>query len=175
MTLRVLALLAAGLLLGTTAAQEGKKDDSKKADDKKEAKKVEGAKEAKKEDVEKELARFQGSWRLIRYEAADKQAPPKDVLMRTRFTFTGNRLTVTQDDKNVDESTFKVDPSKAPRAINIYPTKGQSKDKVSEGIYVFDGDTLKICAAAPGQKRPAEFKSDPGSRTGVLVLERQKP
>src|SRR5262249_5468544 len=99
----------------------------------------------------------------------------EEILAKTRFVFAGDRLTVLQGDKDVDETTIKLDPKKKPAAIDIVPGKGPNKGKVSEGIYAFEGDTLKICTAAPGQKRPTEFKSDRGSRAGLLILKRAKP
>jgi uncharacterized protein (TIGR03067 family) len=136
------------LLLGSAAGQEG------------------GAK--------KEQDRFQGTWRLVKLTSAEGPSPPEDVLAKTRFTFKGDRLTVTQDGKQADEATFKIDPTKTPKAIDITAGQGPNKGKVSAGIYAFERDTLRICSAAPGQKRPTEFKSDRGSRTAVLLLRREK-
>jgi len=147
MSVRWLSVLAAALLVGRAVGQEG--------------------------PAKKELAKFQGSWQLVRYEAAEETLPPEAVA-QIRFTFTDNRLVVRQGAKKEDEATFTIDPTKTPKEIDITAGKGPNAGKVSKGIYAFEGDTLKLCAAAPGQKRPTEFKSDRASRAGVLVLRREK-
>ena len=148
MRVRGLSVLMVGLLLAPVAGQEG------------------GAK--------KEQEKFQGTWRLVKFESAEGPALPEEVIAKARFTFKGDRLTITQDGKEVDEATFKTDPTKVPKAIDITAGRGATKGKISEGIYAFEGDTLKICSPAPGQKRPTEFKSDRASRTAVLFLRREK-
>ena len=39
------------------------------------------------------------------------------------------------------------------------------------GIYELDGNTLKICVGE--SKRPTEFASKPGSKTGIFVLRKE--
>jgi uncharacterized protein (TIGR03067 family) len=145
---RLLGVLAVGLVLNAAAAQD--------------------------ESVEKELAKFQGTWKVLKYEAADKQPPPDDLREKTRFVFKGDKLRITVDGKADDETTIIIEPKKKPRAITMVGTRGRNKGKLAPGIYEFDGDTLRICAAAPGQKRPEEFKSVSGSKTAVLTLQREK-
>ena len=41
------------------------------------------------------------------------------------------------------------------------------------GIYLLDGDNLKICFS--GSKRPTEFVTKPKSGTALIVLKRLKP
>ena len=45
---------------------------------------------------------------------------------------------------------------------------------MSPGIYELDGDTLKVCYAIDGGKRPAEFKAKPGSKHVLIVFKRLK-
>jgi uncharacterized protein (TIGR03067 family) len=141
-------MLAAVLLLGSAAGQDG------------------GAK--------KEQERFQGTWRLVKFDLSEGRSLPEEVLAKSRFTFQGDRLTVTEDGKLVDAATIKLDPTGTPKTIDVIAGRGPNKGKVSPGIYAFEGDMLKICSAAPGQKRPTEFKIDRASRTALLVLRRAK-
>lgn len=67
---------------------------------------------------------------------------------------------------------YKLDPSKKPAEINLIPTEGQFKGKVFPSIYHLDGNTLKLCRAQPGQRRPPKFSSKKGSDDILLILKR---
>jgi uncharacterized protein (TIGR03067 family) len=148
MRLPWLRVLLGGLLLGSAAGQGS--------------------------SAKQEQERFQGTWRLVKFDLAEGRSLPGEVLAKSRFTFQGDRLTVTEDGKLVDEATFTLDPTRTPKTIDVTAGRGPNKGKVSQGIYAFEGDTLKLCSAAPGQKRPTEFKTDRASRTALLVLRRAK-
>jgi uncharacterized protein (TIGR03067 family) len=149
MKLRLLAVTAAALLLAPAGAQEG--------------------------DVKKELEKLAGTWKIAKFESADKPPPPEEVREKMRLVFAGEKITVMVDGKQVDETTFKIDPSKSPRHIDIVSSgKGPNKGKSAAGIYTLEGNTLKICSGEPGSKRPTEFSSEKGSKTGILTLERVK-
>ncbi|HYT94389.1 MAG TPA: TIGR03067 domain-containing protein [Gemmataceae bacterium] len=145
--LRLLALLAGGLMLGTATAQE---------------------------DAKADLVRFKGTWALIKFDKG-KDAPPEKSSMTIRFVFDEERLTVLRDGKTVDETTFTIDASKTPKTINIVSSQGPHKGKSAEGIYSLKDDTLIICMPPPGKPRPTEFKSDPATKTSVLTLKRASP
>ena len=68
---------------------------------------------------------------------------------------------------------MKLDPSKKPAHMDIIESNG-GKDTVLKGIYVIDGDTLKVCFAPPGDKRPTEFTTAGGSGEQLVVLKRDK-
>ncbi|MFL5338583.1 MAG: sigma-70 family RNA polymerase sigma factor [Gemmataceae bacterium] len=66
----------------------------------------------------------------------------------------------------------RLDAGKDPKQIDI---AGQlNGPTVIKGIYVLDGDELRLCLGAAGKDRPAAFpeKPEPGE---VLILHRQKP
>jgi uncharacterized protein (TIGR03067 family) len=70
--------------------------------------------------------------------------------------------------------TYKVDPSKKPAEIDLIPIEGQFKGKAFPSIYQLDGNTLKLCRAQPGQRRPPEFSSKKGSDDVLLILKKSK-
>ncbi len=132
-----------------------------------------GARADDKADVEKELRRFQGTWTFESSEAGGQQLPAGG-LKELVLTFEGNKHTVRKGDEVVQVGTQEIDPSKSPKAIDVTLTEGPNKGAVMLGIYEIDGDTLKVCFDPRGKKRPAEFKSAPGSENFVNVHKRVK-
>lgn len=68
--------------------------------------------------------------------------------------------------------TITLDPSVKPKHIdvNVEGVPGNRKLTFS-GIYMFDGDTLRVCMGARPGQRPTEFKSD---TTALATLVREK-
>ena len=72
------------------------------------------------------------------------------------------------------KGTYKIDPAANPKAMETTASTGPYKDKPLLGIYELDGDSLKICYAAPGKDRPTEFNSKAGSGWILTVHKRLK-
>ena len=73
----------------------------------------------------------------------------------------------------LDESTFRLDGSARPRAVDLRLTGGPDKGKSVLGIYKLEGDRLTICAGI-GDKRPREFTTKAGDLQVIVVYQRQK-
>ncbi len=71
-------------------------------------------------------------------------------------------MTVLFGPQMYSKAKFTVDRSKTPMAIDYYNTEGGNAGKTQLGIYELNGTTLRLCLAAPGQERPADFTSAPG-------------
>jgi uncharacterized protein (TIGR03067 family) len=54
-------------------------------------------------------------------------------------------------------------------------TEGNLTGKEAQGIYLIQGDTLRICYTMPGKPRPTVFESHAGSGAYLMVWTRQKP
>ena len=93
---------------------------------------------------------------------------PQAEMDQIRLVFAGTKLTV-QDGKKSMDGSFKIDPAKKPRQIDL-----NLEGKTIEGIYAFRDGKLKICINEPGQPRPTEFKSPEGSKTVLILLKRAK-
>jgi uncharacterized protein (TIGR03067 family) len=73
-----------------------------------------------------------------------------------------------KDGDVVQACTLKVDPSRAPKSLDVTVVEGLDKGAVFLGIYEIRGDTLKVCFDPEGKKRPTEFKGTAGSQTLVV-------
>jgi uncharacterized protein (TIGR03067 family) len=137
------------------------------------------------DDAKKETEKFQGTWRMVSFEEGG-QALPADQVKEFGYRFTFEKDTFTVKAAEVVKSkpvevvkttgTYKLDPTKKPKAIDMAITGGDYKGKDILGIYEVGEDTLKWCAAKPGEKdRPKEFTTTKDSTHGLAVLKRGKP
>ncbi len=93
---------------------------------------------------------------------------PREKAVNHSFTFKGSAIIPSDNPKDV--ATVKIDPAHKPTQIDI--TDGSKE--TSLGIYELSGNTLKLCVADPGEKRPTEFASPKNSKVYYLVLKRER-
>jgi uncharacterized protein (TIGR03067 family) len=146
MRVHTILVLAAGLLL----AADAPKDD------------------ATKKDVEK----FQGTWTAAEV-VINGMDLPEDQLKELKLTIDGNKRTLKVGDAVRTKSTFKLDPSKSPKHIDITIEEGPQKGTYP-GIYEITADTQKLCLALEGGGRPKEFSSKADSGHLYQVFKREK-
>jgi uncharacterized protein (TIGR03067 family) len=144
MKLRVLVILAAGSLI----AADNKRDDA----------------------IKKELKNLRGTWVPTSGKANGSVPSPKE-LRKMKVVLAGDKWTLHFEGKTA-EATFKIDPTKKPKTIDLHPKT--AKGQVVVGIYELEGDTLKICMPEPstGKKRPTEFSGKDGK--SLMTFEREK-
>jgi uncharacterized protein (TIGR03067 family) len=134
------------------------------------------AAEGKKGDAKKDQEALQGAWKVVAVERGGKaeQDPGQFVMAFTKDTFA-----VKRGDEVIVKGTFQLDPSKSPKAIDMTITeakKDQDKGKEVHGIYELGKDSLKWCAAEPGQKgRPKEFSTKEGSQDMLVTFKKESP
>lgn len=124
------------------------------------------------EQAEKKL---QGSWTATK---AERDGKAVDDVVGNRLVFTGNRFQIQSKDGNaLYAGTFRVNPSAKPAAIDFEHTEGVFKGKTWEGIYVLEGDTLRICDNAPdlAKDRPAAFETKSKSGYVLITFTRANP
>src|SRR5262245_28878345 len=128
------------------------------------------AAEDPKDDLAKsEREKLAGTWKVT---SAERDGQPDKVSLNALTTVKADgKLHVKFADSTTGEGTFKLDPTKKPKAIDYTLDYGPNKGKLHEGIYVLEGDTLKICRSDPGKPRPKEFatKTDSGQMLFVLT------
>jgi uncharacterized protein (TIGR03067 family) len=124
--------------------------------------------------------KLQGEWRAVEVELQGKKLTKDDAEAKTmRFVIKDNGLTFSNTEKTGRErkKTFKLDPGKTPKEIDITSLDGQEKDTTAACIYKLDGDRLTICMpyfAKDPSVRPKEFKAEADSGLMLLTLERAK-
>jgi len=90
---------------------------------------------------------------------------------KVQLFINGDHFTAKFNNGDVYEGTFDLDPTKKPAAIDLV----RDDKEVLLGIYVVDGDTLRLAMQKPGGKeRPTAFESPEDSEVNVFVLKREK-
>jgi uncharacterized protein (TIGR03067 family) len=124
-------------------------------------------------DDKKDKESLQGTWQPVQLISSGKEQP-ENALNDFTVTIKDDRFIFRRGTKVVDEVTLILDSSKDPKTVDVTPVGGPRKDKVHAGIYLIDGDKLKMCWAPPGKDRPGAFESKADSEVFLLVLQRAK-
>jgi len=122
---------------------------------------------------------LQGTWRLAAVEL-NKQAIPLETLKEGNVVVPG--ILVIKGDSysfhlgtNRLEMTFKLDPDKKPKTIDMTIIEGTPKGKTYHAIYKLEGDTYTVCRQfEPEKDRPAEFGTKADSGLLLVVWKRDK-
>lgn len=134
------------------------------------------------DSVKDELAKFQGTWMVVKTVVDGKDKPAGRT---EKITFTGNRIIfhdkVFKDGgkKPEEQIIFSIDPSKKPCAIDLtFPGAAMPDGKDSlfaRGIYLLEGDNLKLAFMTGGGRadlfplgRPTGFEGKDKSTTTIL-------
>ena len=94
------------------------------------------------------------------------------ILRRTRIYFEGDTLNLIETTEEGELVTFKLNEDETPKHIDMKIAKGPDSGKLALGIYRLDGDSLRICWAAPGQPRPTAFTTMNEMGVACLSLHR---
>ena len=100
------------------------------------------------DDGTKDLAKFQGAWTVT---AASVNGKAVTSMVNQSFTFQDNQLSQQlKAGQQPLRSNFQIDFSANPRTFDWLQTGNQKY----LGLYQFQGDSLKLTVALPGQPRP---------------------
>jgi uncharacterized protein (TIGR03067 family) len=73
-----------------------------------------------------------------------------------------------------DKGTYEIDASTTPKSMIIKGVDGPNKGRTIPAIYEMEQGKLRVCYDLSGAKRPAEFKSVPGTSLYLVTYERKK-
>lgn len=127
-----------------------------------------------------EVKKLQGEWQAIEVEINGKKGTKDDADVKSlRLVIKGDAMTLPSPvgDGKERKKTFKLDPSKSPKEIDITSLDGQEKDQTAACIYKLDGDRLTICMpyfTKDPSARPKEFKAGADDGIMLIALERVK-
>jgi len=130
---------------------------------------------AQEDPLKRDHAAIQGTWKVVAMRAAGNPAPDQVVAV-VKYQFNGEKLIVTPAEPGTSDYTFSLDPSAKPIAACDMALIG-SKDPADtmKGIYILDGDKLKICMGK--NERPTQMSAEVEDGFGQMLveLERENP
>ncbi len=124
-----------------------------------------------------DAARLEGRWKVVALESDGRKATPAelDAMKDGGWVFKGTEVSFEDPRIPTVTSSFKLDPGKDPKEIDVIGLDGPQKGKSMEGIYKLEDGRLTICVrdlASAGKGRPSAFVTEAGSGLGLIVLER---
>ncbi len=124
------------------------------------------------DEVATDLAKLQGTWLLVSAEESgqdqtDDMTKKLSIVVKDNvFSFIYEGVPTTINMK------VKLDPAQKPKTVDLHSTT--RKVGPAPGIYMVDGETLKLCWGRIGAARPTEFATKAGDKHIFLTL-RKKP
>jgi uncharacterized protein (TIGR03067 family) len=117
---------------------------------------------------------LQGTWRAVSAHDFGREVSQEE-LRSLRLTIRGDTIHATYGNKTAD-ATFKLNPTSTPQQIDVTLTQGpeEAKGKTFHGIYLLEGDTLKIAYRNPGEPRPKELVTEGQSDVRKVFFRREK-
>jgi uncharacterized protein (TIGR03067 family) len=132
-----------------------------------------GAGQPKKTEAKRPSDELQGGWSMVLLFVSGDETPAEQAK--------SGELVIEDDvyrsklGATVETSTFKIDATKSPKAIDFTYTSGFLKGKTVKGIYKIDGDDLTICRGlSPETIRPDEFAAPEDSSLLLVTWKRSK-
>ncbi len=125
----------------------------------------------KKDPVKEDMKKLEGEWVIESYIQGGQDHSATFGGGKMTRTISGNRWT-TSSIGQVTQYTFRIDPTKKPKTIDITMAGDGTQKQTFLCIYEVEGDTLKLCQAQAGQNRPAKFEATNGN--DILTVAKRK-
>lgn len=127
----------------------------------------------KTEPITGEPTEIEGEWPMVS-AVMDGKPLADDMVKWCKRVTRGNVTQIFAGPQTMLDAEFTLDASATPRHIDYVNRSGKNKGKKQAGIYQIDDDTLRICTAAPGGKRPNGFSSSKGDGRSYTVWRRNR-
>jgi uncharacterized protein (TIGR03067 family) len=130
-------------------------------------------------DAKSELKKLEGTWTIEEIQGIGMPLP-KELFAMFKLIVKDNKISVDLGGfgppGQQQALSFKIDPTKKPKHIDLIADDGPQKGMSIPGIYALEGNTLRICACDPmkGKGRPANFPKVPSQDEPIIVLKRAK-
>jgi uncharacterized protein (TIGR03067 family) len=122
----------------------------------------------------KDLDAMQGTWKVVELSEKGEKLTAKEI-DPVEVVILATKMAINDDGKFREEITLKLDAKQTPKAVDMQYTKGPNTGKVELGIYVVEGDTLKICINDKKDgARSTEFTSTKENELSLAVLKKVK-
>ncbi|MDX1944439.1 MAG: TIGR03067 domain-containing protein [Pirellulaceae bacterium] len=112
-----------------------------------------------------DLKSLQGKWKPIEANLGDNKID-QEVLDKATVEFADDKYTVTIGEM-IEKGAILLDPKKAPKQMDIFPTQGANNGKTLWAIYQLEADSLTVCYSLTPGVRPENF--DPDTNTLLYV------
>jgi uncharacterized protein (TIGR03067 family) len=115
-----------------------------------------------------------GTWQAVSYALNGEKASDEDMKTVTLLIDADGKATVRRESAVFVAITTTIDPTQTPATIDMTFLEGDAKGQKALGIYKLEDEVLTICRGGPGQARPTEFASKPGSGHALMTYKRAK-
>jgi RNA polymerase sigma-70 factor (ECF subfamily) len=116
---------------------------------------------------------MQGQWVIASF-IFNGEERPRDTFKDLGLEIKGDKYLIKQGGETALR-TFRLDPAKTPKAMDITYDDGPNKGKTNHAIYILEGDVLTICRhQLPEKDRPQEFTAKAGSGRSLIKWKRIK-
>jgi uncharacterized protein (TIGR03067 family) len=104
---------------------------------------------------------LEGDWAMVSGVFSGAPLDPTMVTWCRRVT-RGGLTTVVAGPQTMLAARFTLDTATTPHEVDYMNVEGPNAGQAQAGIFDLRGDTLRVCMAAPGKPRPADFSSKAG-------------
>lgn len=115
---------------------------------------------------------IEGTWKIAGGQEKGKTVP-KDRFAESTVVIKKDTIRITdKENRQTWLMRYTLNPQVMPKAINMTIVEGEGKGRTAEGIYLLEGDTLRICYALPGHPRPKVFATRSGAHELAFTMKR---
>ena len=130
-----------------------------------------GADPTAKPDPAHELKALEGTWEVVSHEVNGKKASDAGYASLRKIVISAGKIELFAEGKA--DHPIKIDPTKSPKAINVYYPDAMKFGAHGKGIYELEKDKLTICLPLSFEaERPTRFSSKDGHE--LYVMRRMK-